>query len=151
DLPARQATLKNAIDASWNLLDPYQRAALAQASIFRGDFGVRAAEAVIRVPAPDAADAPSVLELLQALHEKSMLDASVAGSRDENEARLRFLVSIREYVEPKLDPEAAALARERHAAHYAGVVAQTDPRDAAARARLAMDHENLMAVVLASL
>src|SRR5205823_10240982 len=69
DASARQATLKGAIDWSWNLLLPHEQAALAQAAVFRGGFSIDAAEAVIDLAAwPDA---PSTLDAVQTLPEPS--------------------------------------------------------------------------------
>ena len=36
--PARKATLRGAIDSSWDLLEPWEKAALAQCSVFAGGF-----------------------------------------------------------------------------------------------------------------
>ena len=44
---ARQATLRAAIDWSWDLLAPWEQAALAQCSVFEGGFTLEAAEAVL--------------------------------------------------------------------------------------------------------
>ena len=44
---ARQATLKAAIDWSWDLLAPWEQAALGQCSVFEGGFTLEAAEAVL--------------------------------------------------------------------------------------------------------
>ena len=44
---ARQATLRAAIDWSWELLTPWEQAALAQCSVFEGGFTLEAAEAVL--------------------------------------------------------------------------------------------------------
>ena len=49
DLSDRQATLRGAIDWSWDLLKPYERSALAQLAIFHGGCTLEAAEAVINL------------------------------------------------------------------------------------------------------
>src|SRR5262249_34733941 len=41
---ARHATLRGAIEGSWDLLQPYEQQALAQCSVFRGGFDLQAAE-----------------------------------------------------------------------------------------------------------
>jgi predicted ATPase len=43
----RQATLKTTLDWSWELLSEWEKAALAQVSVFEGGFTVEAAEAVL--------------------------------------------------------------------------------------------------------
>jgi len=63
DAVARQATLRGAIDWSWNLLDVTEQVVLAQCSVFRGGFALEAAEQVL-APAPGG---PDVLEIVQAL------------------------------------------------------------------------------------
>ena len=56
----RQATLKAAIDWSWQLLEPWEQAALAQCSVFEGGFTLEAAEEVLDLlpwtKAPEAMD-----------------------------------------------------------------------------------------------
>ena len=67
----RQATLRAAIDWSWDLLSPWEQAAFAQCSVFEGGFTLAAAEAVLDLaPWPDA---PPVVDAVQALVDKSLL------------------------------------------------------------------------------
>ncbi|MDP6935050.1 MAG: adenylate/guanylate cyclase domain-containing protein, partial [Myxococcota bacterium] len=55
DKPDRQATLRSTIDWSWDLLEPWEQAALAQLSVFRSGFDMEAAEEVLDLSAwPDA-------------------------------------------------------------------------------------------------
>jgi predicted ATPase len=121
----RQATLRAAIDWSWDLLDEAQREVLVQCAIFAGDFGLAAAEAVALPTVPGA---PPVLDTLQALRERSLLrDAE----EEVGEPRLGMLASVREYAGEKLDalgwrPAVA----ERHARH---VLADGERRAEAAR------------------
>lgn len=65
----RQATLRQAIGWSWDLLAEAERSVLAQLSVFRGGFTVEAAEAVARAPR----GAPWGLDLVGSLLEKSLL------------------------------------------------------------------------------
>ncbi len=64
DPAARQGTLREAIDASWGLLEPWEQAALTQLSVFRGGFGLDAAEAVVRIGRPGERAAPPLLDVL---------------------------------------------------------------------------------------
>ncbi len=107
----RQATLRAAIDASWDPLSPAEQDALAQCSVFRGSFDAAAAEAVIEL---GDRDGPSVLDLLQALRDKSLLRADERG--DRGEVRLALFLSIREYAGAKL--ASAGAASDRHAAYF---------------------------------
>lgn len=114
DVTGRQATLRATIDWSWNLLEPWEQAGLAQASVFRGGFTVEAAEAVLDLWAHDGA--PWVLDVVQALEDKSLLRSVTADSGD-----VRFLhyESIREFAAEKLDAEGSVDVAWRHIDHFA--------------------------------
>jgi predicted ATPase len=137
--PARQATLRAAIDWSWNLLDERERAALAACAVFRGGFGAAAAEAVI--------GGNGALDTLQALREKSLLIAA-----PQNRGRLAMFQSIRDYAEERLGESGGeAEARLRHerffVARAAALVAAAEtPGGAAALAELDAERDNLHAV-----
>ncbi len=108
DAPARQRTLRDAIDWSVALLDPFERTVFARLSTFEGG-GTRAAiEAVL-------GDAPEVLEAVGSLIDKSLLRP---GDHDD-EDRVSMLETLREYAAERLeaDPDAADV-RERHARTY---------------------------------
>ena len=65
----RSATLRGAIESSWQLLSYEERLALTQCTVFAGGFSAEAAEAVI-----DVHQSPrSTLELLQSLVDSSLL------------------------------------------------------------------------------
>jgi predicted ATPase len=122
DAPVQKATLRGVIDASWDLLEPWEKDALAQCSVFRGGFSLEAAEAVLDLGAGrDGSGPPPVLDVLQALHEKSLLRAF--DSRPASgERRYGLLESIREYAEEKLDQfGVTAQAVERHTAYFLGL------------------------------
>lgn len=145
---ARQATLRSAIEWSWDLLDEPERRALARCSVFRGGFTLEAADAVLAEPGASA------LDLVQSLRDKSLLRASPAAA---GPVRFSLYEGVREFAAEKL----AALgerapAEERHAAHYlaAGEAAALEiDRSGAIDAlnRLADDAENLLAVATGSL
>jgi predicted ATPase len=94
--PSRQATLRGAIQWSWELLSPAERDALAQCSVFRGGFSLEAAEAVIVV---STAGNSAVLDLVQALREKSLLRTYQEGSGD---LRFGMYETIRDFVAEQL-------------------------------------------------
>jgi predicted ATPase len=165
DLTPRQATLRGAIDWSWELLEPWEKAALAQASVFRGGFGLEAAEAVLDLSAwPDA---PFPMDVVQALADKSVL-RSFEPPETPDEVRFAVYESIREYAAEKLEapgsiagPDgeevsgkpALTAAEERHAACYAElgddafVESLSGADGVAAMAGLALDLENLLVAV----
>ncbi|MBI4866048.1 MAG: AAA family ATPase [Candidatus Wallbacteria bacterium] len=110
DVPVRQATLRGAIDWSWNLLSESERSVLSQLSVFCG-FTLEAAEKVIRLPADTWA-----LDVLQSLVDRSMVVAEPGAG----EMRFRLLESIRDYARERLgESDEAAAARVRHAAYFA--------------------------------
>lgn len=147
DRSARRRTMEGALDWSWELLEPWERAALAQCSVFRGGLSLDGAEAVVELGEFD--DAPSVLDVLQALRDKSLLRRQV-----ETPGRLAMFATIRDYGARRLaEDDAAQLAAERrHAGHYAelgrALVAETlRPEGADALSDLAREVDNFVAVV----
>ncbi len=120
---ARQATLKAAIDWSWDLLTPWEQAALAQCAVFEGGFTLEAAEAVLdlaRWP-----EAPPVMDAVQALVDKSLLRAWEPARHarlDIDERYFGMYLSIHEYALGKLDaggPQALRAAEVAHGRHFA--------------------------------
>ncbi|WP_437620425.1 ATP-binding protein [Sorangium sp. So ce1151] len=141
---ARQATLRGAIEWSWDLLDDRERRALACCSVFRGPFTLEAAAAVLAEP-----DAVAI-DRVEALRDKSLLRAAPPGS--DGATRFALYEGVRELAAEKLaergEREGAA---ERHAAFYlaAGEAAAADfERRGALDAlnRIAGDLEELLAV-----
>jgi predicted ATPase/class 3 adenylate cyclase len=146
DASARQATLRGAIDWSWNLLESAERTALARCSVFRGGFTLEAAEAVLALPP----DAPDVLDVLQSLRSKSLLRVlETEGPRGE--LRLGQYESIRQYAATKLPEVGGAEALvERHADWYLALARGLHeqvrgPGGTEALGQLALERENLLA------
>jgi len=129
DLTARQATLRGAIDWSWDLLRLWEQLALAQCSVFRGGFRLETAEEVLDLDAwPDA---PWPMDVVQSLVDQSLLQLREPRAGHE---RVTMYESIREYAAEKLaehraisppsggpatGPDAIGAMRRRHAAHFA--------------------------------
>ena len=65
----RQGTLRTAIDWSWDLLLGWEKGALAQCAAFDGGFTLDAAEVVVDLS--EWADAPGILDVVQALVDKA--------------------------------------------------------------------------------
>ncbi len=100
----RQATLRAAIDWSWDLLDPPEQRALAQCSVFVDGFDLEAAKAVLEGPAED---------LVRSLCTRSLVRRYSAST---GASRFGLLQSIRAYADEKVaDRDAVAM---RHALHY---------------------------------
>jgi tetratricopeptide (TPR) repeat protein len=132
--------LARALEGSWNALDPEEQRALAFVTVFRGGFGLEAAEAVIEARRP-------AIDLVSALRDKSLL---VALPEQGGEVRLDMVRALRAHAERKLDeiPNGRALAESRHAAHFSAfAAANARARDVATRERLLAERENLLAVI----
>ncbi|MCA1997688.1 MAG: adenylate/guanylate cyclase domain-containing protein, partial [Armatimonadetes bacterium] len=141
DLPKRQQTLEGAIDWSWDLLKPHERAALCQVCVFRGGFFLEQAEEVLDLSA--FPEAPMSMDVVQALREQSLLSSveTAAGMR------LKMFQSIRAYAEKKLSMQATPTeVRElelRHARCYAALAEHWDARRGGRDAAEAFDHLEL--------
>ena len=139
DAPARQATLRAALDWSWALLDAPERHALACASLFRGSFAVEAAVATI---ARSAEEARGALDVLQSLRDKSLIARATPDG-----ARLRLFESIREHARERREDADAPLRMARFfSEHGARCVAELGTRKGrAALAWIAAERDNLFA------
>jgi predicted ATPase len=111
DLPARQQTLRQAIEWSYDLLDDLEKNLFGILGTFMGSFAL---DEIERVRGSDASDV-DILDVLTALVEKSLVR-----SVDESaEARFDMLETMREYAIEKLDQrEDAEALRRRHAEVY---------------------------------
>lgn len=107
----RHETLAATLDWSWELLLPWERAAIEQASCFDGGFDLEAAEAVIDLT--EHPKAPPLLDVIQSLVDKSWVRTKVV----RGAPRFEMYVTVRDYTSSKLNaqPETAA-----HGAHRPG-------------------------------
>ena len=145
--PARHATLRAAIDWSWQLLSEHERRALAQLSLFRGGFDLAAAEAILEL----GEGAPATIDLLEALSQKSLLRVSTPAEERTDRLRFGLYESVREHArEQHVSREEEGATRLRHALHFAERAERcarglegNERRAHAATARL--EHENLVA------
>jgi predicted ATPase len=125
DAPVRHGSLTAVFEQSWGLLDDLQRRVLAQLAVFRGDFDRTAAAAI-------AEATPAVL---QGLADRSLLRSSRPGRYDLHPL-------VRQFAGEKLaqQPEAiAALARDRHARHYAALAGRQECNFHCGQDRQALD------------
>ncbi|MBI3725224.1 tetratricopeptide repeat protein [bacterium] len=149
DANARHATLRATIDWSWNLLETWEKTALAQCAVFRGGFSLDSAEAVLDLAA--LPDAPWIVDVLQALCEKSLV-RSYEPPGLPGERRFGLYESIREYAREKLaESPLARGALDRHAEHFLRVgrewARSSDAHGGAERLRrLSLEQDNLVAV-----
>ena len=112
DTSARQTSMRAALDWSWDLLPPLERAALSQVGTFHGAFSLEAAEAVVDV---SGADGGTTLDALESLKQRSLVFTHEDGGRIEFD----LYDSVRDYAREKLDALGLrAAASKRHAAFF---------------------------------
>ena len=152
--PSRHQTLWAAMDWSYDLLSPPERATLRALSVFAGGFTLEAAETVCAATASGAAAAPAppapdVLHLLARLVDKSLVLADVGGGA----ARYRLLETVRQYAAGRLESAGeAARARAAHARAYLHLAERASPEvlgpdQARWHAHLETEHDNLRAAL----
>ena len=147
DRPARQQTLRSALDWSYDLLDAGEQTLFARLAVFVGGCTLEAAAAVCNAPG----DLPfDVLEGIASLLDKSLLRRAegVAG-----EPRFVMLETIREYALERLAVSGEDVAINRqHAAYYLRLAEAAAPRLRGAEQtvwlnRLDAEHDNLHAAL----
>lgn len=133
DLPARQQTLRGAIEWSYDLLDDGEKTLLGRLAVFVGSCTIEAIEAVCSPPngppaPPDGVAAPAypvlwsghsadVLDRLASLVDKSLLRQEETPG---GEVRFSMLEMVREYLQEQLEKRGEAEEfRKRHAFYYA--------------------------------
>jgi predicted ATPase/class 3 adenylate cyclase len=143
DLPARQRTLRDAIDWSHELLKPEEQVLFRRLAVFIGGWTVDAAEAVCS-PSEVGLDAFGGLATIL---DQSLIRGGAEGAGGE--PRFMMLETIREFASAKLaEAGDADLLRRRHAEHYLRVAEETEPeltRSPDAIERIATDHDNFRA------
>lgn len=102
----RRRSLGAAIDRSYVLLSRVEQLVLSELSVFRGTFGVEAAESV-------SEQGEAVLPVLVSLVDRSLLTAVDRGGV----SRFRLLETIREYAAARLAESAATRIHRRHIAY----------------------------------
>ena len=144
DLPARQRTLRSAIEWSHDLLVPDERRLFARLAAFSGSWSLDAAEAVC---APGLT--LSVLDGLGSLVDQSLVRriGDVGG-----DARFAMLESIREYATERLAASGERDEMRRgHAAYILALAessaAGTGERDAPSVERLEVERDNVRAAL----
>jgi predicted ATPase/class 3 adenylate cyclase len=144
DVPARQRTLRGAIEWSYQLLKEGERSLFEQLSVFQGGATVGAVESIC-APAPEG----DTLDDLASLVDNSLLRQV---GTDEGEPRFAMLETIKGYAEERLEdlPELSAATRRAHAEYFADFAQHqwkhlNGPRREQALAAMAADIANLRA------
>ena len=110
----RHQTLLAAVEWSYDLLDDDERALFERLAVFRGGFGLQAAEAIGSGGVLDELD---VVDLLDRLVDKSMVLAFETGGR----SRYRLLETLRQFGESRLMGSGSADEfRDRHYRYFEG-------------------------------
>jgi predicted ATPase/predicted negative regulator of RcsB-dependent stress response len=136
----RHASMRRAILDSVQLLGPAEREAFAASAVFRGSFGLQAAEAVL--------GGPSVLGRVEALVHGSLL-RTVSPAGRGGEMRFSLFETIREIAGELLaeSPRRGEIER-RHTAFYAGLAGRLGTaaavRSGAALEQLGREQENMV-------
>jgi DNA-binding CsgD family transcriptional regulator/tetratricopeptide (TPR) repeat protein len=118
NLPARQQTLRNTLDWSYDLLTEAEQRFFRRLGVFVGQWTLEAAEAIN----DDAAIEP--FELLSSLVDKSLIRPI-----EESAGELRFMLleTIREYALDRLDTEGEREATQRkHTQYYIQLAEQAE-------------------------
>ncbi|MGH2714973.1 MAG: ATP-binding protein, partial [Thermoleophilaceae bacterium] len=124
DVPARQRTLRAAIDWSYELLGDPERRLLVRLAVFAGGWTLDAAE---RVCNPDRELGIDTLDGLAALADASLVNA-VDSDEDGGEPRFAMLQVIRDYAGERLAAETDAdEVLRRHAAYLLDLVETAEP------------------------
>ncbi|MDP9353318.1 MAG: tetratricopeptide repeat protein, partial [Chloroflexota bacterium] len=144
DLPARQRTMRDTIDWSYNLLHPAERVLFARLAVFVGGRSLEAIEAVCHT----SSEASDLLDRLG-----SLVDMSLLRVGEDAQGRFWMLETISDYAAEKLEQsgEEGEL-RRRHAQYYLELGERTEPElDGPQQAewldRLEAERDNLRAAL----
>ncbi|MGZ4438850.1 MAG: protein kinase domain-containing protein [Gaiellaceae bacterium] len=146
DLPSRQRTLRDAIDWSYQLLEPPEQVLLARLGVFAGGCSLELADAV-------AGEGEGVGDSLEVL--ASLVDKSLVRQRDgaDGEPRFGLLETIREFALERLEEQGELEElRRRHAERFLALVEAAEPELLRANQvvwleRLDVEHDNIRAAL----
>ena len=150
DQPARQQTLRDAIDWSYTLLDPVEQHVFARLGVFIGGCTLAAAEAVCKGKYRGAKNV-RVADVLTALVDKSLLQQQPA---PDGQQRYVMLEMIREFaLECQKTRRERTLLSRRHAAYFLDLLQEAAPALKSEHQgiwldRLEVEHPNLRAALL---
>ncbi|MGH9971798.1 MAG: protein kinase domain-containing protein [Pyrinomonadaceae bacterium] len=151
DLPARQQTMRGAVEWSYELLTEEEKRLFRQLAVFSGGFTLEAAETIC---ASMSTEDIEILDLITSLVDKSLL---VPNAQAKRESRFRMLEVIREYASEALEASGdSEEMRHTHAAHFLVLGEEAESHLDSAEAaewlnRLDEEHDNLRAALRFSL
>ena len=143
DLPARQQTLYETLDWSYDLLPEEERGLLAGLSVFRGGATLAAVAEVCL-----AGDEGRALDRIERLADASLLLVR----RPAGETRYDLLEVVRQYAADRLDELGADSTRSRHAAWCLALAERAEPElsgesQASWLSELEAEHDNMRAAL----
>ena len=94
DLPSRLQTIRQAIQWSYDLLEPLEQVVFRRLAVFSGSFSKAAATYVVDWPEEPSADGRELLDYLVSLFDKSLL---VQEALQDGDSRFRMLGTIRDF------------------------------------------------------
>lgn len=169
DMPARQRTLRDTVQWSYDLLSDDEQQLFRQLSIFVGGFTATAAEAVVgESKIEDGREAwriedrkshftihdplSSILDRIASLLDKSLLQPASPSGPPDDEPRLTMLVTLREFAAEQLrDSEEVVAIQHAHAAYYLHLEETASklfgPEQKTWLDRLELEHDNLRAAL----
>lgn len=148
DLPARQQTMRGAIQWSFDLLDKDEKILFRHLSVFAGGFTVEAAEAASNYELRTTNDEIDVLNCLTSLVENSLL---VQAEQADGESRFRMLAVVREFAQEVLEASGESeIIRKNHAEFFLRLAQEAEPQILSQQGtkwldRLEEEHDNLRA------
>ena len=156
DLPARQQTLRGAIQWSYDLLDADEKELFVRLGVFVGGCDLNGIEAVFQGPEGEGESDPDIVDLLtqvESLLDKNLIQQVKRHANQSDEPRFSMLETIRQYALERLaESELEAQARAAHARYYRQLAETAEPElrgagQAAWLYRLEAEHDNLRAAM----
>jgi predicted ATPase/class 3 adenylate cyclase len=150
DLPARQRTLRSAIEWSYELLPAEEQALFRRLAVFAGGWTLDAAEDIGSPAGQEGRDPISILDGLESLVAKSLVRRREG---DDGEPRFRMLETIAEYgVEQLAASGEVTEVRQAHAAYYVRLAEEAERRLTGSEQRIWLErleheHDNLRAAL----
>ncbi|HEX8734378.1 MAG TPA: tetratricopeptide repeat protein [Pyrinomonadaceae bacterium] len=144
DLPARQQTMRGAIEWSFDLLNENERILFRRLAVFAGGFRVEAVESICPSAEID------LLNCLTSLVENNLV---VQTETTDGESRFRLLEVIREYALEILEASGESeMIRKNHARYFLALATAAEPEFFGENAakwldRLEEEHDNLRAAL----